>query len=160
MPATTTIAGKRNWLTARTQLNCAPVIVMRRSSRSFGRIEIRSSSDESQLIAFNARSLLPLKLMNPFASHEELPTTTNRPCEFSFPVLYVPAAAIVRGPFLFFESFTFTDDEFRLVVARLVLDESNNLSTVALSVLLISIERERGNPVAVPFMSLTIACDP
>ena len=84
----------------RTQFICAFVIVMRRSSGSLGRMEIKSSSDASQSMAFNARSRFPLKLMKEFSAHEELPTTTNRPSEFSLPVLYVPAAAMVSGPFL------------------------------------------------------------
>src|SRR5579859_2387988 len=78
-PAIRTIAGSRNWLVALTKLNCERVIVMRRSSRSLGRIEIKSSSEESQLMVFKARSLLPLKFRKPLASQEELPTTTNRP---------------------------------------------------------------------------------
>ena len=41
----------------RTQFSCERVIVMRRSSCSLGRMEIRSSSDDSQLIVFSARSL-------------------------------------------------------------------------------------------------------
>src|ERR1700728_1290494 len=119
-------------------------------------MEIRSSSDASQLIAFKARSSLPLKLMKLLAAHDELPTTTKRPCEFSFPVLYVPAAAIVSGPFLFFGSFTLTLAELKLLVARLLLEESKSFCTLVLSVLLISMERARGKPVAVPFISFTI----
>jgi hypothetical protein len=144
---------------ARTQLNWARVIVMRRSSRSLGRIEIKSSSDESQLIVFSARSLLPSKLMNPLSTQEALPTTTKRPWEFSLPLLYVPAAAMVSGPFWFLGSLTLTDEELRLPVARLVLEESNSFCTLVLSVFLISKERESGNPVAVSFMSLTMGWD-
>src|SRR5690242_13927614 len=86
-PAITTASGNRNWLVMRTQFICALVIVIRRSSGSFGRMEIKSSSDDSQFIAFSARSRFPLKLIKEFAAHCELPTTTNRPCEFSLPVL-------------------------------------------------------------------------
>ena len=71
----------------RTTFIWARVIVTRRSSGAFGRIEIKSSSEESQFTVFNARSRLPLKFKNEFAAHAELPMTTNRPCEFSFPVL-------------------------------------------------------------------------
>src|SRR5579863_6500800 len=134
-------------------------MVIRRSSSCLGRIEIRSSSDASQSMVFRARSLLPLNLMNELAAHDELPTITNRPCESCLPVLYVPAAAIVIGPFLFFGSFGSTAGEFRLVVARLVVEESNNFWTVVLSPFLIWIERDNGNPVAVPFMPFTIGCD-
>ena len=62
-------------------------MVILRSSCGFGRMEIRSSSEESQFIAFNARSLLPLKPRNELAAQEELPTTTKRPSEFSLPVV-------------------------------------------------------------------------
>src|SRR5438094_10526307 len=86
-PATTTISGSRNWLVVRTQLSCARVMVTRRSSCSFGRIEIKSSSDDSQSIVFSARSLLPLKRIKEFAAQEELPMTTNRPCESGLPLL-------------------------------------------------------------------------
>src|ERR1700757_3838482 len=82
---TATLSGNRNWLTSRTQFICARVIVMWRSSGSFGRIEIRSSSEASQLIVFRARSLFPLKRRKPLAAQDELPTTTKRPCELSFP---------------------------------------------------------------------------
>src|SRR5438094_9324405 len=77
-PAITTTSGSRNWLVVRTQLSCARVMVIRRSSCSFGRIEIKSSSDDNQSIVFNARSLLPLKRMNELVAQEELPITTKR----------------------------------------------------------------------------------
>ena len=151
-------AADTNWLVMRTTFICARVIVMRRSSGAFGRIEIRSSSEESQFIVFNAKSRLPLKFRNEFAAHAALPITTKRPCEFSFPVLYEPAAAIVSGPFLFFGSFGSMSGEFSFVVARLESDELNNFSTVDLPSLLMSIERTSGKPVAVPFISATIGC--
>ena len=86
-PASKSAPGKRNWLLRRTQLNCAPVMLTLRSSGGFGRMEIKSSSEESQFIAFIARSLLPLNERKEFATQEELPTTTKRPSEFSLPVL-------------------------------------------------------------------------
>ena len=70
---------------------CAFVNVNRRSSGSFGRIEIRSSSEESQFNIFSAKSRLPLNRSILLATQPELPTTTNRPW---LPVT-VPAAAIV-----------------------------------------------------------------
>src|ERR1700687_1333762 len=118
-PASKSAPGKRNWLLRRTQLNCAPVMLTLRSSGGFGRMEIKSSSEESQFIAFNARSLLPLNERKEFATQEELPTTTKRPCEFSFPVVYVPAAAMVSGPRLLFGSLGFMLGVSNLVVARL-----------------------------------------
>src|SRR5437763_7932758 len=122
-------------------------------------MEIRSSSEESQFIVFKARSRLPLKLMNELAAHDELPSTTKRPWEFSLPVRYVPAAAMVIEPFLFVGSFGLTAGELKFVVARLVSEEPNSFSTVVLSLFLISSDRESGNPVAVPFMWLTMGCE-
>src|SRR5713101_4346691 len=86
-PAKTTISGNKNWLVRRTQFICARVMVMRRSSGSLGRMEIKSSSEESQFMAFRAKSELPLKLMKELAAQAELPMTTKRPWEFSLPVL-------------------------------------------------------------------------
>src|ERR1700693_5230793 len=86
-PAKTTTRGSKNWLVIRTQFIWARVIVTRRSSSCLGRIEIKSSSDASQSIVFNARSLLPLNLMNEFAAHDEPPTTTKRPFESCLLVL-------------------------------------------------------------------------
>jgi hypothetical protein len=97
-----TAKGSTNWLTTLTHVNWRLVIVMRRSSCGLGRIEIRSSSEANQFTAFEARSLFPLKSMNRFAAQVEDPITTNRPWEFSLPVLYVPAAPSVSGPFFFF----------------------------------------------------------
>ena len=99
----------------------------------FRQMEIKSSSEASQSIAFIARSGLPLKPMKEFSAHKELPTTTKRPWEFSLPVLYVPAAAIVSGPFLFPGSFSLMLVESSTVVARLLADESKSLSTAVLS---------------------------
>src|SRR6202789_3970623 len=124
VPPITTKKGRMNWLVRRTRFNCALVMVTRRSSCGLGRIEIRSSSDESQFTAFDARSPLPLKPRKRFAAQVELPVTTKRPCEFGLPVLYVPAAAIVRGPFLFLGSARLTSGELRLFVATLLPEES------------------------------------
>src|SRR5205823_10014085 len=85
-PAITTASGRSPRLVMPNQFNCARVIVIRRSSRSLGRIEINSSSDASQLMVFIARSRFPLNEINPLATQSELPTTTKRPWGFSFPV--------------------------------------------------------------------------
>src|SRR5262245_27687477 len=53
----------------------------RLSSGSLGRIEIRSSSDESQLIMFRLRSRLPLNRIQLLAMKPDDPTTTTRPCD-------------------------------------------------------------------------------
>src|ERR1700722_17934204 len=140
----------------RTQLSCAWVMVMRRSSCSLGRMEIRSSSDESQFMVFNARSRFPLKFRKELAAQAELPKTTNRPCEFSLPVLYVPAAASVSGPFLFLGSLGSISGELSFDVARLESEELNSFCTVDLPSFLKLSERDSGKPVAVPFISLTM----
>ena len=117
---------------------------------------MRSSSEDSQLMVFSARSRFPLNGRNELAAHNELPTTTNRPCEFSLPVLYVPAAAIVNGPFLFFGSLGSILSESNFAVDRLLSELSNSFSTVVLSAFFVASERDSGNPVAVPFISFTI----
>src|SRR6476661_7350056 len=121
-------------------------------------MEIRSSSEESQFMAFTAKSLLPLNEMKEFATQDELPTTIKRPSEFSFPVLYVPAAPIVIGPCLLVGSLGFTFGVSSLLVARLESEDSNSFCTVDLSVFLMVRDLASGNPVAVPFISLTMGC--
>src|SRR5205823_1163224 len=85
-PATAIPIGRIPKLVIPTQLSCARVIVTVRLSRSLGRIEINSSSDASQLMAFIARSRFPPKGRWALEAQSELPTTTNRPCVFSFAV--------------------------------------------------------------------------
>src|SRR5579872_5983518 len=53
---------------------------------SLGRIEIKSSSAESQFIMFRNRSRLPLNRISELPTQVELPTTTKRPL-----LLYMPA---------------------------------------------------------------------
>src|SRR5438045_1177055 len=57
---------------------------------------------------------------------------------------------MVSGPFLLLGSRVFTSAEVRLLVARLLSDVENNVSTAALPALLTCIERDSGKPVAVP----------
>src|SRR5262245_1560606 len=151
--------GSRNWLVIFTQFIWALVSVMRRSSRSFGRMEIKSSSEASQFTAFKARSRLPLKPMKEFAAQLELPTTTKRPCEFSFPVLWVPAAAIAKGPLVLLGSVGSIAALLSFMVARLDSDELKRFVTVLLSLFLVSRDRASGKPVARRLMSLTMAWD-
>src|SRR5689334_10208892 len=63
------------------------------------------------------------------------------------------------GPRLFFGSLGSTAGELRLLVAKLVLDVSKSFSAEAFPELLICSDRDNGNPVAVPFISFTIACE-
>src|ERR1700737_2470828 len=123
---------------------------MRRSSCSFGRMEIRSSSEDSQFIMFNIRFRFPLKRRNAFAAQRELPTTTNRPWLFGLPVLYVAAAASVNGPFLSLLASMRISGELRLVVAKLLAEVEKSLVTDVLSPFLVSSDRDIGKPVAVP----------
>ena len=75
---------------------------------AFGRIEIRSSSDDSQFTAFTARSRLAWNPSIALSTKPEEPITTKRPASFGLPVLYVPAAPSMNGPFLLLGSFGFT----------------------------------------------------
>src|SRR5277367_1260202 len=118
-------------------------MVRRRSSGSLGRIEIRSSSEESQFNMFRTRSRLPLNRRKLLATHREEPTTTNLPFPFSFPVVYVPAAPITSGPFLSFLPSLISGDA-RLVVAKLLSLVENSFSTVVLLPFLTSRERAMG----------------
>src|SRR3990172_6657039 len=119
-------------------------------------MEMRSSSEESQFIAFIARSLLPLKSMNELEAHVELPTTTNRPSLSGVPVLKVPAAPRGSGPFLFLGSCGLNEGELRSSVARLLSDDVKSCSTAVLSIFLVCMDRASGKPVATPFKPLTM----
>ena len=69
----------------------SPLARLRLSDNDGGSLqEVGSSAmgtKPGQFMALSARSLLPLKSRNELAGHEELPTTTKRPSEFSLPVL-------------------------------------------------------------------------
>ena len=82
-----TPSGIMNWLTMRSSASWARVISSRLSTGSFGRIEIRSSSDDSQFTMFIARSRLSKlrDVSTPLSAHAEPPTTTNRPLPPPFP---------------------------------------------------------------------------
>src|SRR5262249_4209344 len=137
---------------------CRRVRVKRRSACSFGRIEIRSSSEDSQFIMFRNRSRLPLKRRILFATQPEEPVTTKRPWLLACPVLFVPAAPRTNGPFLSFPE-TEICAELRLVVSRLLSEVENNFSTVVLSPDFTSNDRASGYAVATSFISRTIGCD-
>src|SRR6516165_3027911 len=148
MPKPTTASGKITTLSQKTEFSFCAVRFSGRSSGDFGRMEMRSSSAESQLIMFRNRSRLPLKRMKLLPSHCELPTTTKRPCGEA---LKVPEAASSSGPFLSFLGSMRTSPELRLVVAKLFSAVEKSVCTVVLSVFLMSSVRESGNAVAVPF---------
>src|SRR6185312_1192370 len=131
----------------------------RRSCVALGRIEMRSSSWASQLIAFIARSLFAFKPLKLLARKPEFPTTTKRPCEFDLPVEYSPDAARTKGPFLFFGSPSVTDAELRFDVASARSPVENSFSVVLLLLLAMFMDCASGNAVA-ECNSLTIACVP
>ncbi len=86
-------------LSQKTALSFCVLTLSGRSSVSLGRMEIRSSSEDSQLTMFENRSRLPswrepVKLL---VAQVEEPMTTKRP---GVVPEYVPAAASVSGPFL------------------------------------------------------------
>src|SRR5690348_5442590 len=98
-PKPTTPSGKMMMLSQNISRSRYPVTFSAWSSGVFGRIEIKSSSDESQFTELTNRSRLPswrdpAKL---FTAHNDVPDTTNRPCLVPE---YVPAATRVSGPFL------------------------------------------------------------
>src|SRR5205807_5519003 len=84
-----------------TQFNWPRVIVIRRSSRSFGRMEIRSSSEASQFMTFIARSRLPLKLIKELAANANFPPTQTGLRRSSFLVFRERVVELASGPFLF-----------------------------------------------------------
>src|ERR1035441_9445648 len=98
IPMATTPNGKITKLNQKMVDSFCVVSVSGRSSGSFGRIEIRSSSEDSQLIMLPSRSRLPSE-REPrilFCAHSEVPTTMNLP---GVALLNVPATPRVRGPF-------------------------------------------------------------
>src|SRR6202030_3226112 len=99
----------------------------RRSSGSFGRIEIRSSSEDIQFIMLRNRSRLPLNRRKKFATQLDEPVTINRPAPLS--PIYVPAAPNTNGPFWSLGP-RLISAEVRLVVANAFSDVSNNFSTI------------------------------
>src|SRR5262245_59593984 len=119
----------------------------RRSSGSFGRIEIRSSSEDSQFIMLRNRSRFPLKRMMLLATQPEEPVTTKRPSFFpasaglgspglplaggALSAFMVPATAMVNGPFLFLEGSILISGDVRFVVAKLLPLVASSFSAVA-----------------------------
>src|SRR6476646_10505660 len=83
MPKPTTASGKITTLSQNTALSFCAVKVSGRSSGAFGRIEIRSSSDDSQFTMFPKRSRLPScrEAIRLFDAQNEVPVTITRPGE-------------------------------------------------------------------------------
>src|SRR5260370_17743977 len=90
--------GDPNGLSQNVAFGLRVVILSGRSSGAFGRMEIKSSSEESQLTMFTIKSRLPSERepVMLFCAEREVPTTTKRPCGEP---LSVPATASVSGPF-------------------------------------------------------------
>src|SRR5208283_4866504 len=98
-PNMTTPKGKMTTLSQNRVTSFCWVMLSGRSSGALGRMEIKSSSEASQLMVLRNRSRLPrerepAKLL---ADQREVPTTTKRP---GVEPERVPAAARVKGPFL------------------------------------------------------------
>ena len=135
-------------------------MVMRRSSCCFGRMEIKSSSDESQLIVFSARSLLPLKLMKPIRR----PSRAADHHEAALRILFAGVVGAGGGqgqrPFLVLGIVHV--DRRRTQVARrqaLAGGVEQLLHAGLVGVLDLPGNERAGIPVAVPFISLTMGCD-
>src|SRR5208283_1705619 len=97
MPMATTPSGKMTKLSQKTDVRPRAVMFKGRSSGALGRMEMRSSSDDSQFTMLARRSRLaserePSML---FCDQSEVPTTTKRP---GVAPEYVPAAPRVSGP--------------------------------------------------------------
>src|SRR5260370_27110670 len=80
-PQPITASGNTTTLSQNVAFNLRLVILSGRSSGAFGRMEIRSSSDESQLTMLTMRSLLPSERepARLFCAARDVPTTTKRP---------------------------------------------------------------------------------
>src|SRR3954453_10663840 len=98
MPKPTTAGGKMTTLSQNTMLSFCAVRVRGLSSGAFGRIEMRSSSEESQFTMLPKRSRLPSwrDAMRLLEAQNEVPVTIRRPC---VPPRFT-AAPRVSGPFL------------------------------------------------------------
>src|ERR1039458_6902989 len=142
MPMATTPRGKITKLNQKMVDSFCVVSVSGRSSGSLGRIEIRSSSEDSQLIMLPSRSRLPSE-REPrmlFCAHSEVPTTMNRP---GAALLNVAATPRVSGPFFpFFGSIAPPGPT--PVTATLSSVVPNSFETVVLSPDVISRDRTSG----------------
>src|SRR5713101_3273089 len=97
-PNPITASGNPTTLSQNVAFSLRLVMLSGRSSGDFGRMEIRSSSEESQLTMLTMRSRLPSERepARLFCAAREVPTTTKRP--WGEPPR-VPATASVSGPF-------------------------------------------------------------
>src|SRR5260370_4244794 len=141
-PHPTTARGKTTTLSQNVAFNLRVVILSGRSSGAFGRMEIRSSSDESQLTMLTIRSRLPSE-RDPtieFCAASEVPRTTKRPWEEP---LSMPATASVSGPFFPFDGST-APRALMDVVATLASVVSTSFERVVLPADCASNERARG----------------
>src|SRR5215831_17958532 len=113
-------------------------------SGSFGRIEMRSSSEDSQLTMFVNRSRLPNRFdpARLFTAHCDVLVTINR--LLVFPLDTVPAAAMVSGPFLPF-LISIAPPAPMSLTATLLSVVPNSFSTVELPVDFTSRDRASGN---------------
>src|SRR5258707_10547582 len=96
-PNAITANGNTTTLSQNVAVNRRVVMLSGRYSGALGRMEIRSSSEESQLTILTMRSRLPREREPAilFCAAREVPRTTKRPCGEP---LRVPATASVKGP--------------------------------------------------------------
>src|SRR5713226_1973185 len=141
-PNPITASGKTTTLSQNVAFNRRLVMFSGRSSGDFGRIEIKSSSEESQLTMLTIKSRLPSE-RDPamlFCAACEVPTTTKRPCG---ELLKVPATASVSGPFFPFVGST-APRALIEVVATLASVVATSLESVVLLTDCVSSERDNG----------------
>src|SRR6266849_4303859 len=141
-PNPITASGNTTTLSQNVAFSLRLVMLSGRSSGAFGRIEIKSSSDESQFTMLTIKSRLPSERepTMPFCAASEVPRTTKRPWDEP---LRVPATASVSGPFFPFVGST-APRALMEVVATLASVVATSLEIVALPADCVSSERDSG----------------
>src|SRR5229473_3862521 len=134
--------GNTTTLSQNVAFNLRLVMLSGRSSGAFGRMEIRSSSEESQFTMLTIKSRLPSERdpTMPFCAASEVPRTTNCPCGEP---PRVPATARVSGPFFPFVGST-APRALMEVVATLASVVSTSFESVVLLTDCVSSERDSG----------------
>src|SRR5260370_2549895 len=156
-PNPITASGNTTTLSQNVAFNLRLVILSGRSSGAFGRIEMRSSSEESQLTMFTIKSRLPSE-RDPamlFCAACDVPTTTKRP--WGEPPR-VPATASVSGPFFPFVGST-APRALIAVVATLASVVATSFETVVLLTDFVSSERANGYAVGTRVSGSVMGCD-
>src|SRR6266851_1999660 len=156
-PNPITASGNPTTLSQNVAFSLPVVIFSGRSSGAFGRMEIKSSSEESQLTMFTIKSRLPSE-RDPvmlFCAAREVPTTTKRPCGEP---LSVSATASVSGPFFPFVGST-APRALIDVVATLASVVATSFESVALPADFVSSVRANGYAVGTRVSGSVMGCD-